>query len=47
MNQLGPGNNIPLRIRMMTCSNSSDIRLNGDQYETFDETLPRRSRRCA
>jgi hypothetical protein len=40
VNQLGPGNNIPLRIRMISCKNASKIRLRGEQHSTFLETLP-------
>ncbi len=40
VNQVGPGNNIPLRIRMMTCANTKKIRLRGDQHASFEETLP-------
>lgn len=40
VNQLGPGNNIPLRIRMMSCENAKKIRLRGEQHETFEDTLP-------
>jgi hypothetical protein len=40
MNQLGPGNNIGLRLRMMTCENANKIRLVGEQHETFEDTLP-------
>lgn len=40
VNQIGPGNNIPLRIRMMTCENARKIRLRGKQHETFEDTLP-------
>lgn len=40
VNQLGPGNNIGLRIRMMTCGNAKKIRLRGEQHETFEDTLP-------
>lgn len=39
-NQLGPGNNILLRIQMMTCENARKIRLRGEQHETFEGTLP-------
>lgn len=39
-NQIGPGNNIGLRIQMMTCENARQIRLVGEQYETFEDTLP-------
>jgi len=40
MNQLGPGNNIGLRMRMMSCENAKKIRLRGEQHETFEDTLP-------
>lgn len=40
MNQVGPGNNIPMRIRMMTCENARKIRLRGEQHQTFEDTLP-------
>lgn len=40
VNQLGPGNNIGLRLRMMSCENASKIRLRGEQHETFEDTLP-------
>ena len=39
-NQSGPGNNIGLRMRLMTCTNASKIRLVGDQHKTFADTLP-------
>ena len=40
VNQIGPGNNIPLRIHMMSCENGSAIQLDGEQHETFEDTLP-------
>lgn len=40
MNQLGPGNNIALRIQMISCENAKSIRLHGDQHECFEDTLP-------
>jgi hypothetical protein len=40
VNQLGPGNNIGLRIRMITCENARAIRLRGEQHDTFEDTLP-------
>lgn len=40
MNQLGPGNNLPLRIQMMTCDNIEAVTLHGDQHPTFEDTLP-------
>jgi hypothetical protein len=39
-NQLGSGNNIGMRIRMMSCENASKIRLRGEQHQTFEDTLP-------
>lgn len=39
--QVGPGNNIGLRMQLMTCSNVKAIRLVGDQHETFQDTLPK------
>lgn len=41
MNQVGSGNNIGLRIKMISCENASKIQLMGEQHETFEETLPR------
>jgi hypothetical protein len=40
VNQLGRGNNIPLRIQMLSCENVRSIRLVGKQHETFEDTLP-------
>lgn len=40
MNQLGPGNNIALRIHIRHCENIRDVRLVGEQHETFEDTLP-------
>ena len=40
VNQLGPGNNIGLRIAMMKCENATAIKLAGAQHETFEDTLP-------
>lgn len=39
-NQLGPGNNIMLRIQMASCTNARSIRLRGEQHATFEDTLP-------
>jgi hypothetical protein len=41
MQQLGPGNNLVLRIVARTCTNLRKVRLRGPQHATFDETLPR------
>jgi hypothetical protein len=40
-NQLGPGNNIALRIAMMRCENISELETVGEQHETFEDTLPK------
>ena len=40
-NQLGVGNNIPLRMRMMSCENVKDIKIVGRQHERFEDTLPK------
>ncbi len=40
MNQVGPGNNIGLRLKMMSCENAKHIKLDGEQHETFEDTLP-------
>jgi len=39
--QLGPGNNIALRLRIRSCTNASQLRLRGRQHPTFEATLPR------
>jgi Family of unknown function (DUF6283) len=39
-NQLGPGNNIGLRMKMLSCENAGAIRLDGEQHERFEDTLP-------
>lgn len=40
VNQIGPGNNIALRLMMPSCENASKIQLLGAQHETFADTLP-------
>lgn len=40
MNQMGPGNNIALRLRMRGCENLREVRLIGEQHERFEDTLP-------
>lgn len=40
MNQLGPGNNLALRMQMIGCENAGTIRLRGEQHRTFADTLP-------
>jgi len=39
-NQLGVGNNIGLRIKMMRCENIKDLKIVGEQHRRFEETLP-------
>ncbi len=39
-NQLGVGNNIGLRLKMLSCENAADIQISGEQHETFEATLP-------
>ncbi|MDQ2096792.1 MAG: DUF6283 family protein [Tychonema bourrellyi B0820] len=38
-NQLGIGNNIPLRVNMMFYSNAKDIEIDGEQVSSFEETF--------
>lgn len=40
MNQLGPGNNIPLRMALRGCDDLRDVVLDGEQHERFEDTLP-------
>jgi len=40
MQQLGPGHNIGLRIRALSCENIGKIRLRGEQHARFEDTLP-------
>lgn len=39
-NQLGAGNNIPLRIKMMGCTNVKDIETFGRQRRNFKDVKP-------
>ncbi len=39
--QLGVGNNIRLRIKMINCVNVRDIKTYGEQHEIFEDTLPK------
>jgi hypothetical protein len=41
VNQIGPGNNIALRLRMRSCANATNIRLRGPQHLRFEDTLPK------
>ena len=38
--QLGPGNNLALRLRVMTGDVSGDVETVGPQHERFEDTLP-------
>lgn len=40
LNQLGPGNNIGLRLQMRNCENASEVKTIGEQHATFEDTLP-------
>lgn len=40
MNQLGQGNNIPLRMSVRDCENIKHVQLDGEQHERFEDTLP-------
>ena len=40
-NQLGPGNNIALRLKMMGYENAKDIQVRGPQHEKFEDTFPK------
>lgn len=40
MNQLGSGNNIPLRLALRDCENIRHVELDGPQHEHFEDTLP-------
>lgn len=45
INQMGPGNNIGLRIKMIQCENFKDVEVYGEQYQTFEQTLPKNKNR--
>lgn len=40
MNQLGPGNNLALRLHVRGCENIGQVRLRGEQHQRFEDTLP-------
>jgi hypothetical protein len=40
VNQLGVGNNLPLRMQMLNCENRGAIRVHGEQHQRFEDTLP-------
>jgi hypothetical protein len=39
--QLGPGNNLGLRLAVMSGLVDDNVRTIGPQHDTFEETLPR------
>jgi hypothetical protein len=41
MNQIGTGNNIALRLKMLSCENAHLIQLDGPQHKRFEDTLPK------
>jgi len=41
MNQLGAGNNIPLRISMLDCENIGEVQLDGPQHRCLEDTFPK------
>lgn len=43
--QLGIGNNIPLRIRMLKCDNLKELTIYGPQHQRFEDTLPNNSQK--
>lgn len=44
MNQLGPGNNIGLRLAVRDGLVDADVETVGEQHERFEDTLPKRKR---
>ncbi len=42
--QLGPGNNLALRLRVISGAVSSNFKTVGPQHDRFEDTLPRRDR---
>jgi len=44
-NQIGPGNNIALRLHLRDCENASEIELDGVQHECFQDTLPKKAQK--
>src|SRR5262252_9213359 len=39
--QIGPGNNIALRVDLLSCANIGEVKLIGEQHECFEDTLPK------
>lgn len=44
VNQLGPGNNISLRLSIRRCENIREVKTHGKQHERFKDTLKRKSK---
>ena len=40
-NQLGPGNNVGLRLWWRKVENAGELKVDGPQHETFEDTLPK------
>jgi len=40
VNQLGPGNNLGLRLKVMSGKIDANVKTVGPQHETFEQTLP-------
>lgn len=40
VNQVGPGNNIGMRMKLFSCGNANEIEVIGEQNECFEDTLP-------
>lgn len=47
MNQIGAGNNIPLRLRVTSCENIDVAVLDGPQHERFENSLQKPNRAVA
>lgn len=41
VNQLGPGNNLALRLAVMLDKIDANVQIEGEQHERFEDTLPR------
>jgi len=46
IHQLGPGNNIGLRLAAMTGRIDTNVEIVGEQHQRFEDTLPRKQRRA-
>lgn len=43
-NQLGVGNNIGLRLKMLHCKNIGKLQIVGEQHDRFEDTLPKKEK---